>query len=54
MNEEDDHMSVILDKESNELSIMANIRKIAQETMKEKGLTFNDVLKSLGIKRYDK
>jgi hypothetical protein len=33
---------------------MRKIRDIAQRTMKEKGLTENDVRKTLGVKRYEK
>lgn len=41
-----------ISKSPHKLTAMKNIRDIAQEAMKEKGLTLKDVKKSLGIKRY--
>lgn len=52
--EREDEMAAILKDEPQTLTIMSDIRKIAQKAMKEKGLTLNDVKKTLGIKRYEK
>lgn len=52
--EEEEEMSMVLGKEPKKLNVMANIRKIAQNAIKEKGLTEEQVRKSLDIKRYEK
>lgn len=55
MSEEDDKMSLVYDgKKKDSLTPMADIRKIAQQAMKDQGLTFEEVKKTLGIKRYEK
>lgn len=51
---EEQRLSKILEKEPQKLHITETIRKIAKQSIKEKGLTEEQVRKSLGIKRYEK
>lgn len=52
-NEEERDMAIAHKESEEKLTIMSDIRKIAQQNMMQKGLTFNDVKASLGIKRYE-
>ncbi len=54
LSEECCKMSPMTIQDLQKINVMSNIRRIAQKAIKEKGLTEQQVRKSLGIKRYEK
>jgi hypothetical protein len=47
-------MNTIVEREPKTLDCLLHARSIIQKTIKDKGLTENEVRKSFGIKRYEK
>jgi hypothetical protein len=52
-NKGEDKMSVTFD-ETKKINAISNIRKLARKAIEEKNLSEAEVMKSLGIKRYEK
>ena len=52
--EEKDMKTAIKELPQTRISHMANFRKIAQETIQKKGLTEEQVKKTLGLGKYEK
>lgn len=46
--------AMVKENEPEKLNLMDNIRKLAQEAIQKKGLTEEQIIKSLGIRRYGK
>jgi hypothetical protein len=50
---EEKEMATVVEKETDKLHFMDDIKKIIRDTMNEKGLSPKEARKSLGVKKYE-